>query len=297
MSYMIRLKIHMIINLFPIKIHVWGGFGSQLFALALVFHLKEKFRTRKLILIYHTSGVTKRTWDLPFNLVDTTVIVKNDFKLLNIVKKPNLFLNKLSLSRFFKFFYGLVGFYSDCNTTSKTRRIKPWVIDIRGHYSHRNISFDTLSSILDMLQKHYGSEFKRVAYSPISAIQYRLGDLLELKTKSFVSGKAITNLVDQNVHLWPQKNFDLYSDSLEIASSLLPNFSLIPNECTPHETVWRCLDYKFFIGTNSKLTIWIVLFRLLKDSNSYNFVPNILKSELSQCIRDSHRFQNLIYYG
>ena len=294
---MVRLKNHMLSKRFPVKIHVWGGLGSQLFGLALAFDLNKRLSNRKLVLIYHTSGVTKRAWDLPLDLVDITVVVKDDFELLDTMGKPHLFLKKLHLDEILKFFYSLSGFHSDCNTTKKSQRIKPWVRNIRGHYSHRLISNDTSALILNTLQKHYYSEFKGSEYSPNSAIQYRLGDLLKLKDKSFISEKAIINLIEQNIILWPRKIFDLYSDSLEAALNLLSTLSIIPHDYSPHKTVLRCLDYKYFIGTNSKLTIWIVLFRLSKDSDSYNFVPNVLKSELSQCVGDMRKFNNLIYYG
>lgn len=287
----------MLSNLFPIKIHVWGGLGSQLFALALAFHLKERFTHRKLIIIYHTFGVTKRTWDLPLNLENLVIIVKDDFNLINKIEKPNLFLKKLNLDKLFKFVYGLLGFYADCNTTSKTMRIKPWVKDIRGHYSHRNISTNTLYSILNLLEKNYGTKLKPKVEFQSAAIQYRLGDLMNLNTKSFVSEKTIIKLIEQNSSLWPQKTFDLYSDSLEDALGLLSMLNLTPNECSPHSTVLRCLNYKYFIGTNSKLTIWIILFRLSQDINSYNFIPGILKSELSQCCSDLDKFRNLKFYN
>ena len=47
-----------------IKIHIWGGLGSQLYALALKIDLQKKFKTRKVVLVFHNSGVTRRDAEL-----------------------------------------------------------------------------------------------------------------------------------------------------------------------------------------------------------------------------------------
>ena len=47
-----------------LKIHSWGGLGSQLHALSIAHDLKQNFPTRKLILIHHTSGVSRRFFEL-----------------------------------------------------------------------------------------------------------------------------------------------------------------------------------------------------------------------------------------
>ena len=41
-------------------VHIWGGFGSQLFALALGIDIKNKFPAKEIYYKFHTSGVTKR---------------------------------------------------------------------------------------------------------------------------------------------------------------------------------------------------------------------------------------------
>jgi len=64
----------------------------------------------------------------------------------------------------------------------------------------------------------------------------------------------------------------------------------------PAETICESLNYKYFVGTNSKLTIWIVLFRLLLDSNSYNTVPLRLKTEFDFMLNNLSHYPNLIYF-
>ena len=44
----------------PIKIHCWGGLGSQLYALALAIDLKHRFYTRKIDTKTHQFNIIKR---------------------------------------------------------------------------------------------------------------------------------------------------------------------------------------------------------------------------------------------
>ena len=63
----------------PINIHVWGGLGSQLFALALVEDLAKKFPKRSLRMIFHTGGVTYRKLDIAPLLSEYKFFVNDDY--------------------------------------------------------------------------------------------------------------------------------------------------------------------------------------------------------------------------
>ena len=75
----------MVLQLVPsIKVHCWGGFGSQLFALALCNELKTKFPTRKLILILHSSGVSKRVPEIQELLVFVPYKIRDDYRRMDL---------------------------------------------------------------------------------------------------------------------------------------------------------------------------------------------------------------------
>ena len=96
----------------PIKIHCWGGLGSQLYALALAIDLKHRFYSRKIEFVQHTSGVTKRNLEIDtsrfssivFKTIDdfsnnsTSLIAKTSFRkiLSTILKNCLVFLGFLS---------------------------------------------------------------------------------------------------------------------------------------------------------------------------------------------------------
>ena len=63
-----------------LRVHSWGGLGSQLFALSLIFDLVRKFPKKRIELIHHTAGVTRRLFELDFMLSPKIqLIVKDDF--------------------------------------------------------------------------------------------------------------------------------------------------------------------------------------------------------------------------
>ena len=63
-----------------LRIHSWGGLGSQLFALSLIFDLVRKFPKKRIELIHHTAGVTRRLFEVDFMLNSKTeLVVKDDF--------------------------------------------------------------------------------------------------------------------------------------------------------------------------------------------------------------------------
>ena len=47
-------------------IHCWGGLGSQLYAWAMAEMVQTKYPRRKIEIVFHSSGVTKRYSDLNF---------------------------------------------------------------------------------------------------------------------------------------------------------------------------------------------------------------------------------------
>lgn len=62
------------------------------------------------------------------------------------------------------------------------------------------------------------------------------------------------------------------------------------------DIICKLTQYKFFIGTNSKITIWVVMFRLAIDINSYNFIPKQIESQIRKNIFNVDLANNLIFY-
>jgi len=266
------------------KIHCWGGLGSQLFALALAHDLKSQHPNRKISLVLHTSGVTLRRSELDFISVKIYPIFQvNDFQ----ADYKNKLSGNRSSTTFFKSIIkkSLIASKFICvgNTDLDLKKIRPWTISLRGHYFDRKISpsfFDYLLLSLDLKVEDLDpSKFEL-------AIHYRMGDLLNLTEKSFAPAEKIVNQVNLVVRDKEKIKITVYSDSpIEakeqlIAAGLKQNFTV--REVATVQVIRECINVDFFIGTSSKVSLWIVNLRrylgrldnnYLEGLDSHLFIP------------------------
>ena len=133
-----------------IKIHCWGGLGSQMYAWALFERLQVKFPNKKFKLIFHTGGVTKRLPDLESLFAKNEKDFVQDFESSeNSIsgKSPNKKLGstiKKSFTRAIKQVLISIGFVASANNETEFSKLKPWAISVRGHYSELRIDLETL---------------------------------------------------------------------------------------------------------------------------------------------------------
>jgi len=247
-----------------LRVHSWGGLGSQLYALSLIFDLKNKFPNRRIILVHHTSGISRRVFELE-SILDPSVklITIDDYKLLehkgiksSYKRKIKLFFTnkiKVSLERI-----RLIINYDQNKTLN---RIKPWTIMIRGHYSGTLINKDFYSYCINKFKN------SKTNTNPNSlVIHYRLGDLIHLAGKSIIAPKDLIEKIRIVLKEEDVGKILIYSDSIEEAQrTLLPiNMMIKEVEFSSEPTidvVRNSINAKYFIGTNSKVSIWIIKFR------------------------------------
>jgi hypothetical protein len=169
--------------------------------------------------------------------------------------------NHYVVSKFIQF-----GFLARANTDHDLKSIKPWVIEIRGHYSYFRINDSELNKMMILMGMVKPREGKMDC-----AIHYRLGDLLHLTTKSFIKPQRIKIVLEE--HFQNCTSADVFSDASgqKIKNLLLPSISHINLtffNVSPIETIRSCVQSEGFIGTNSKLTLWIAMFRTYINSNT-----------------------------
>jgi hypothetical protein len=254
-----------------LRVHSWGGFGSQLFAAHAILRIQKLFPYRRIKVIIHSSGVTKRTKEVDFSLIGINAFQKEDFeqlKLDSIEKKGEkrlilvikmLALNILKALRFVFFIIDEKLFL----------RIKPWTISLRCHYT--DIQLDRLCVV--ELYNLLGLGKNDIRMVNTIAVHYRLGDLLHLPNKSPISTERVEDVI---------KELDLKSpilrlttDSTVFESKAFLSTSAIlgavnPENNSPLNTVRLCVTSEVFIGTTAKISIWVAAFRqLIHDQRSY----------------------------
>lgn len=263
-----------------IRVHCWGGLGSQLYCLALAIDLLDRFPFRKVHILFHTGGLTHRKLELSEFPEHISYSIIDDFaKSLNRIAKNST--SSFNLEKKFKKLTSKLGLIAAVNTSLEFKSLKSWVVSIRGHYSHRLICDSTVEQMDRLLKPSYRNNSEKNYNKSLVAIQYRWGDLVAKKTSSIIQVDKIVSVINDLKKLEKIYSIDVFSDSnqneLENLLSILKPLNIQYAESTPLNTIYQMRDYNFFIGTNSKITIWAIIFRLKDDVTSTNYCPeNVL---------------------
>jgi hypothetical protein len=259
---------------FPtVRIHSWGGLGSQLLALGVLLDLRHRHTRRDFQLILHSSGVTRRISqvNLLAELVQITFI---DDYMSPISDKTSEQANYKKLIH--------SSLKSALNTTkwviskdSSTFRIFPWTTSIRCHYGFVAISKESISMISKYIPNI--SEILASHSDRPLGVHYRAGDLLIEKSSSLISIDVISDLVTKIAHnnSLKQAKLQILSDSPLNKESLasLESFDYSWESKETWETIRILLNSHSFIGTNSKISLWVALFRWALEIPGEVFLP------------------------
>lgn len=247
-----------------LRVHSWGGLGSQMFALSLISEIRKKYPERRIKVIHHTSGLSRRLFEIQFMLDHKTQLITID----DYIKPTNLknFKSNKPKRLVFKAAKNMLNFFAlsvDFDSNNSLKNIKPWTYEVRGHYSKNLVSENFLKQCVSFYKV---DDTEKITMQNSLVIHYRLGDLINLPGRSNIESNEILQVVH---NILKTNNFEriiVYSDSIDIARKML--FSLedlmIPIDYSDLPTislVRHSINAKFFIGTNSKVSIWILTIR------------------------------------
>lgn len=243
-----------------LRIHCWGGLGSQLQALSFYLMVQSKFPNRNLQLILHTGGITERRSEIDFVSDRINLVSIHDFK--NKVEKTNVnFLFRFNLRSIFKNLARNIFDYSRFVITNENRvmAIMPWTTQVRCSYSNIELSSDLIKNLGEIVQ----FPTKKIDNSFIG-VHLRIGDLVALKPESLVDTSTINKLInnlDQKEKIL--NKVIVYSDSelnLDSFNSLI-GFTIQLRNIDTINTIFDLTGPRVFIGTNSKVSLWVAIFR------------------------------------
>lgn len=265
-----------------LRVHTWGGFGSQLFTAYLILKLQRQIPRRRILAINHTSGVSRRTVEFDFQALgvesrqiedfkgreESAISLKSSQAILNCVFQ----LLKLLVARFLKKTKIVV----EANSDTSLRSIKPWTLALRGHYTNIGLESELVQSLYSLL---IDSQHQKNENSSRVVVHYRLGDLLTLKEKSAVNPERIDAVLSPLIsnQIVPMLLTDSTADEFKnygSQSSILQK--CVPVTLTPLRTLQLCIDADVFVGTGAKISLWAAIFRqYLFQRKSY--LPSELK--------------------
>jgi len=250
-------------NFLDLKIHCWGGLGSQLYALAIANSLQAKFKRRRISLVLHTSGVSKRLAELNFienlpfevnQVNDFSPSTRSEYEIVELKER-----NSRKILKNVLYFTRLV---CTANTDSEFTKIQPWTLALRGHYSYRTIE----SSFYDYLLLNLKDKVTDSSVDQnVISIHYRMGDLLQLTNKSVYPVEKIVEKVNELTKTNNYSKIVVYSDSPKnvedvlISAGLNKDFNV--RDIDTIDVICECASSGYFIGTNSKVSLWIVNIR------------------------------------
>lgn len=243
-----------------LRIHCWGGLGSQLQALSFYLMVQSKFPNRNLQLILHTGGITERRSEIDFVSDRINLVSIHDFK--NKVEKTNVnFLFRFNLRSIFKNLARNIFDYSRFVITNENRvmAIMPWTTQVRCSYSNIELSSDLIKNLGEIVQ----FPTKKIDNNFIG-VHFRIGDLVALKPESLVDTSTINKLInnlDQKEKIL--NKVIVYSDSeLNLDSfNSLKGFTIQLRNIDTINTIFDLTGPRVFIGTNSKVSLWVAIFR------------------------------------
>jgi hypothetical protein len=280
-----------------VEIHCWGGLGSQLYAVVLRLELEAKYPSRKFTIVCHDNGVTRRSSEIS-SFFPGSVISVEDYaqsKQFEDGVRHSFAVNGKRIVR--NLLVKLLRLFSvvlDGDQACGLAKVRFWTLQVRGHYSERKLDESALLQIRNMI-----SRASRVqtfdSGSQNLFFHYRLGDLLTLQEKSPISSDRVLGVL-QDLHSRIGSRIELFSDSPDKANDLLAagNFPVdVARDINALDTLWILINSHYFVGTNSKISIWAVILNDKLSSKLESYLPYELQHHV---IANIGTLRNLKYY-
>lgn len=267
-----------------VKIHCWGGLGSQLLAVGLILDFKKLYPKKGFELVIHSSGVTRRVPEIDFLSSEFKIVFIDDHsskRSINGRKGRNQFFRPQDILK-----YTLNRLKIIITQDSTYFKLYPWTKSIRCHYGLISISRETICFISTfipeaniIISKHFES---------VVGVHFRSGDLLSKKNSSVIDLNIVARIANDLFNEIPNRNACLLvlSDSeLDQNRELaLKSFIFVWQSRNTWETFDLLLKTNGFIGTNSKVSLWVTLFRWALDVQGEVFLPKSLYEHFERII-------------
>lgn len=281
-----------------IQVHSWGGFGSQIFACIAARRISQLFPMRGVVLHFHTSGVTRRLLELPKQFTyPFSVEILDDFRAGIKSETSYRRINPLFLfRRFLAFLLVNLGFITRVNNELDFTRIKPWLLQVRGHYTQLSLTKAEIEWLVGKLVKDEHSGQSKTQDELV--LHLRLGDLMTLKNKSFIDPGRLTRILRENSN---SKELIVYTDGSEddamsVIGSIAQEMRISVRNNTTTDTIRECLECSIFVGTNSKISLWIAVLRTQIHTAKKTYIPKEISSQFNTLMKDFSKNSSLLVY-
>lgn len=282
-----------------IRVHVWGGLGSQLFGLITANRLQIKWPHRRVHLVFHSSGVTQRFLELDLNLIPNFKITQKldfrNYKIQDYFMKGERKKQTINFKRILKLTLLHFGVLRTLDTNSDYSNLRPWLLSVRGHYTGIKLRSGEVAMIIQAIGLNHSISYK---YSERICVHLRLGDLLHLENKSHISLSRIKSIpemnnIDSQVFVFSDSETDVVEN---LWKSEIPFGSCKFLALDVQQTIAECVASRIFVGTNSKISFWIATFRLALKVGGNTYLPRELESYVDDAMAELVDSMSIISY-
>lgn len=261
-----------------LRVHSWGGFGSQLFTAYIILKVQNRYPGRRIKVVVHTSGVTRRFSEFNFEQLGAKMIQVEDYRNLKVQSYSRVdsfrqnFSSFKSLKKNVSQALNWLRVIQFANSDASFNSIMPWTLGLRGHYTQISLNTKLIHCLYLILFDKISLLANR---NHQLIVHYRLGDLLKLQEKSPIKPNRIEELL--LIGGYDNTRSMVLSDSSEreyrnFVSGYTTLSSLKLENLEPLHSLWLCINSEHFIGTGTKLSLWAAIFRDLIN-NSPSFLP------------------------
>jgi hypothetical protein len=276
-----------------LRIHTWGGLGSQLFAVALLKDILKTSPKRKVTILLHTGGVTRRIPEVVDLFPEISFHYIDDFSSSEGGSNPGIRNFRANLSPILKTVLSFLKLTLSCDDDASFKKIRIWTRSIRGHYSYRTIKPEFLEMLNDRLEKISEDIWSNEG---VCSIHYRLGDLLHLENKGPLAPIAVLGELDRLSKLSNFSEVEVFSDSPSRALELLNQSGQQRMSAPDVGTISvfaRAIRAESFLGTSSKVSFWIAGIRSVVFGKKSS-MPSRNKRELAGILHND--FKDISFY-
>ena len=276
-----------------LRIHTWGGLGSQLFAVALLKDVQKASPKRKVTIFLHTGGVTRRIPEVVDLFPEISFRYIDDFSSQEGGSNPRLRNLRSNFSPLLKALLSFFKITLSCDDDASFKKIRVWTRSIRGHYSYRTIKPVFLEILNGRLENISQSNWINEG---VCSIHYRLGDLLHLENKGPLAPKAVLGELDRLSKLSNFNEVELFSDSPSRALELLKlsgQQRISAPDVGTISVFARAIQAESFLGTSSKVSFWIAGIRSVVFGKKSS-IPSRNKREIAGILHND--FKDISFY-
>jgi hypothetical protein len=286
----------------PLKIHCWGGLGSQLFAVSLYYDLKKNFPNRNVSLVLHQGGVTKRASEIEGIFFDLQSAHVEDFSAIGVKEGDRLVAKSKTIRHHLKEILKSARVIMTLDDNEDLKSVMPWTYSVRGHYSYRFLGESSISNLFLNFTPQGKSRFQMNSGVELDiGVHYRLGDLVDLESKSPMDVYRLANACRTVLSNSFQSHVTLFSDSPDLAlgslKAFMSNISLTSSNLPTWETIGSLSRSRVFIGTFSKISIWVVIFRYYSPTKLVSYMPIESKPNLQLLLGDELDPSRVIFFN